>query len=341
MNTIPQLQMLSFFVCLTACFFSTDVLAQQSKTKTDIKTFTNPIGEGADPWVITAGKQFWYCGSGNGGIFVCASDSLPAILQKKKNMIFIPPVNCEYSHEIWAPELHYLKGKWYVYFAADSGNNVHHRMYVLEGGSDSTNPLNGNYRYKGKLAASIDNWAIDGTAFEYKKQLYFVWSGWPGKTNVTQCLYIAKMKNPYTIDGERVEISCPTEDWETIGNPTIKEGPEVLVKNKLVHIIYSASGSWTDDYCLGRITCSNGDLMNKDSWKKTGPVFSKTDDVFGPGHASFVQMPSKNTWWIVYHAARVKGSGWDRDIRIQSFTWDKDIPVFGKPVSTNVNIEAP
>jgi GH43 family beta-xylosidase len=291
--------------------------------------------------VITTGNKFWYCGSENGGIFVSSSDSLHTILKKTKITIFTPPAKCEYSHEIWAPELHYLQGRWYVYFAADSTDNKYHRMYVLEGGSDAANPLNGQYTFKGKLAAVTDHWAIDGTAFEYRDQLYFVWSGWPGTTNVTQCLYLAKMKNPYTIDGERVEISCPTELWETIGNPTINEGPEVLIQNNSIHIIYSASGSWTDDYCLGRLTCTNGDILNKNSWVKTGPVFSGTEDVFGPGHASFVNIASKNSWWIVYHAARLKGSGWDRDVRIQPFSWLDDVPIFGKPVSPKVKMAVP
>jgi GH43 family beta-xylosidase len=37
-----------------------------------------------------------------------------------------------YSKELWAPELHFIKGKWYMYFAADDGNNNNHRIYVLE-----------------------------------------------------------------------------------------------------------------------------------------------------------------------------------------------------------------
>lgn len=331
---------------LSICFHSSLVfdgflLAQPGSLKVVKQTFTNPIGVGADPWVIVAGNKFWYCGSGNGGIYICSSDSLHTILKKDKHMIFVPPAEGEYSKEIWAPELHYLQGKWYVYFAADSGKNEHHRMYVLEGGADATNPLNGKFVYKGKIASEPDNWAIDGTAFEYGGDLYFIWSGWPGKTNVTQCLYISKMINPYTLEKVRCQISSPTEDWELNGIPTINEGPEVIIKGNNVHIIYSASGSWTDDYCLGRLTCENGNFLDKCSWVKTGPVFSKSENVFGPGHASFVQVPGKNQWWIIYHAAKHKGAGWDRNVRIQPFRWENDVPVFGSPVSEGIPIETP
>ena len=71
--------------------------------------------------------------------------------------------------------------------------------------------------------------------------------------------------------------------------PHINEGPVALVKGKTVHIIYSASGSWSDYYCLGKLTFSGeGDILDKNNWKKSdAPVFSKTDKTFGPGHCSF------------------------------------------------------
>ena len=50
------------------------------------------------------------------------------------------------------------------------------------------------------------------------KQLYMIWSGWEGDENGQQNIYIAKMKNPWTIEGNRVQISSPTFDWETIGD---------------------------------------------------------------------------------------------------------------------------
>src|SRR4051812_36625803 len=37
-----------------------------------------------------------------------------------------PPATGPDSHEIWAPELHFLNSKWYIYFAADAGTNQTH-----------------------------------------------------------------------------------------------------------------------------------------------------------------------------------------------------------------------
>jgi hypothetical protein len=108
-------------------------------------------------------------------------------------------------------------------------------------------------------------------------------------------------------------------------------------------IIYSASGSWTDDYCLGILSTKMGsDLLNPSSWKKHDkPVFSKTDKVFGPGHSSFVKSVGKEDW-ILYHAAKMQGSGWNRNVRMQSFKWNADgTPNFGTPIAEDVQINVP
>ncbi len=61
----------------------------------------------------------------------------------------MPPPNTPYSAQLWAPELHFLRGKWYIYFAADSGQNETHRNWVLENGSPD--PLSGEWVFKGQL----------------------------------------------------------------------------------------------------------------------------------------------------------------------------------------------
>jgi GH43 family beta-xylosidase len=309
--------------------------------------FTNALpsidnGSYYDPWVINIGGFYYYCGSDGGRLWITKSTTLQNILQPAKTFIFTPPAGTMYSSNLWAPELHYLNGRWYVYFAADDGNNANHRMFVLEGGTNASDPLDGAYNFKTRLSATTDRWAIDGSPFVFNGQQYFVWSGWEGTTNVSQYLYIARMTNPYTISGERTEISRPDFAWEQVGSPTVNEGPTALISGNTVNIIYSASGSWTNDYCLGRITCTNGDLMTKTSWNKpNGPAFSKFGNVYGPGHASFVKSPDNIQWWIVYHAANTNGSGWDRRVMIQQFSWDGDIPYFGYPIEKGIPIPAP
>ena len=36
------------------------------------------------------------------------------------------------GRQLWAPELHQIGDRWYVYYTASDGQNENHRMYVLE-----------------------------------------------------------------------------------------------------------------------------------------------------------------------------------------------------------------
>jgi GH43 family beta-xylosidase len=304
-------------------------------------TFTNPVvASGADPWVVQwQGAYYLSQSRGGRGVWVIRSEKLHQLGSGQAVRVWTPPPTGLYSREIWAPELHRLHGKWWIYVAADDGQNANHRMHVLEG--HETDPQ-APFTYKGKIAAPTDRWAIDGTVLEMPDgKLYMVWSGWEEFENVAQHLYIAPMSNPWTISGERVRISSPEHQWELNGRPLINEGPQVLWNKDKLFIIFSASGSWTDDYCLGLLEWRGGDVLNPASWTKhPKALFSKTDAVFGPGHPSFVKSGEEH--WLVYHSAKHSGAGWNRRINMQSFRWaDDGLPCFGTPIAAGVPIRIP
>ena len=302
--------------------------------------FVNPIVKsGADPWVVLWRGEYVYCRVSDGGrIVVSRARRLQDIGAAEPRVVWEPPPGTPYSENVWAPELHRLGGRWYVYFAADDGHNASHRMYALESASDDPQS---RFEFRGKVADPSDRWAIDGTVLALEDgSLYFVWSGWEGFENVRQNLYVAPMRGPLEIGGERVCISTPEHAWERVGAPHVNEGPQVLRGRGRLFIIYSASGSWTDDYCLGQLAYRGGGVCRPESWvKKPTPVFSKTREVFGPGHACFVKSAEGDEDWIVYHAARHSGAGWDRDVRAQRFGWNADgSPDFGEPVPPGVPV---
>ncbi|HEY0455636.1 MAG TPA: family 43 glycosylhydrolase, partial [Verrucomicrobiae bacterium] len=177
-------------------------------------------------------------------------------------------------------------------------------------------------------------WAIDGTPLTLNDgRMFFIWSGWPGKRNGKQNLYIAPMKSPTEMAGPRVLIATPEQPWERVAMP-ICEGPQVLKNGKKVFIVYSASGSWTPDYCLGLLSNESGDVLNPAAWTKRGPVFQKTEHVWGLGHCSFVKSPCQREDWIIYHSKSRKEHGWeDRDVHAKRFSWTPDgYPDFGEPM---------
>lgn len=272
---------------------------------------------------------YYYCESRGGDrtIVIRKSRSIASISQDPGTVVWHTPESGPNSRSVWAPELHRINGRWYIYFAADNGRNVNHRMWVLEGGSD---PL-GTYRCCGQL--HTEGWAIDGTVLALDNgRLFFIWSGWPGPRNGRQNLYISPMLDPLTLAGPRRLLCVPNQHWERIGMP-ICEGPQVLMRNGSIFIVYSASASWTPDYCLGLLSYRGGDLLNSLSWQKHGPVFQQTEHVWGVGHCSFVKSPCQTEDWIIYHSKSLRANGWqDRDVHAKKFTWASNgLPDFGAP----------
>ena len=320
------------------------------------QTFTNPLlPSGADPWCIHKDGYYYYMNTTGHNLTVWKTDNIANLSNAEKKIVWTPPALGPYSKDIWAPEIHFLRGKWYIYFSADSGHNSSHRLFVLE--NASKDPLQGTWEMKGKLTTPGDKWSIDGSVFENNKQLYLIWSGWKGDVNGEQNIYLAKMKNPWTVEGKRVLVSAPTFDWETDGdlnNPndvshvSVNEGPEILKHANKLFLIYSASGCWTDTYSLGMLTANAGsDLMKASSWKKNHhPVFKQSPEnrVYAPGHNSFFKSPDGKEDWILYHANDKPGLGCGRfrSPRAQKFTWNKDgMPDFGIPVSEGISLKIP
>src|SRR5262245_61375470 len=104
-----------------------------------MRTFTNPIiGSGADPWVTVWEKKYDYCFTRNNRIVVTSAEAIPDLAKGDATTVWRAPEKGPYSKNVWAPELHHLGSRWYIYFAADDGENANHRMYVLE--SDGNDP---------------------------------------------------------------------------------------------------------------------------------------------------------------------------------------------------------
>ena len=244
------------------------------------------------------------------------------------------------SAHIWAPELHYIDGKWYIYYAAARADDIFdHRMYVLE--NEAANPLEGEWVEKGQVKTDWESFSLDATTFEHKGIRYYVWAQRDPNIVGNSNLYIAKMVSPWEIEGPQVLITKPEYDWETIGF-LVNEGAAVLKRNGKIFITYSASK--TDyNYCMGLLTAEeDSDLLDPASWKKTDqPVFQTSEEngQYGPGHNSFTVSEDGTQDILIYHARdykEIEGDPlWDhnRHTRAQVFTWNADgTPNFGVPV---------
>lgn len=315
------------------------------------KTFTNPIAPGADPWVVFHDGFYYWCSSENDdAVAVFRSERLTE--RGEKIVVWRAPIRGAYCSQIWAPELHRLDGRWYIYVAASNGRNESHRMIVLESVGDTPTS---EFRFKAELYTGDEiatgrrnRWAIDGTILEYAGQRYMLWSGWQDRHD-EQWLYIATMSNPWTITSNRVRL-CANDDFvwervdETISTRGLNEAPQVLVRNGRVFVVYSASASWKTTYKLGMLElATNGDPMNPRAWSKHAtPVMESTDTTWGVGHCGFTQSADGAEDWIVFHAKLDRKPNWNRAVHVQRFNWSADgLPVFGKPIRAGERLSLP
>lgn len=342
--------MIRFILAVLILFLTgQNIISQTESLAAGIsKFFSNPIFDGADPWLFQKDGYYYYCFSAGNGISISRSEFITKRGETKK--VWEAPVSGWNRSCVWAPELHFIDGRWYIYYAAgESGPPyIHQKTGVLQSASDD--PFS-RYSDMGMVYTGDDPdlksknvWAIDMTVFRHRGILYAVWSGWekPELTDKTsQHLYIAEMENPFTMKSPRVKISSPAEAWETGGPLDLQEGPEILRKGDNLFIIYSCRESWRVDYRLGMLKLRDPDRspLSASAWEKSGPVFSGP---FGTGHCSFVKSPDGREDWIIYHSKKSIKEGWQRDVRAQRFKWDsKGYPFFGKAVPVGTMLKRP
>ncbi|PAD79641.1 MULTISPECIES: glycoside hydrolase family 43 protein [Paenibacillus] len=307
----------------------------------------NPlIEQRADPWIYKHTDGYYY--------FTASVPEYDRIELRRsltiQGLAEAPAVTVWRKHEsgcmsanIWAPELHAVDGKWYIYFAAAHTSDTRdglfdHRMFVLENAAE--NPLEGNWLEKGQVKTKWESFSLDATTFEHRGVRYYVWAqkdpNIPGNSN----LYISRMENPWTLSGEQVCLSIPEYDWEKIGF-SVNEGAAVLKRNGRIFMTYSAS-STGEHYCMGMLTADeNSDLLDPSSWSKSPvPVFatSEVNRQYGPGHNSFTVSEDGSLDLLVYHARSYKEIEGDplydpnRHTRVQAISWNEDgTPNFGVP----------
>ncbi|CAL1519780.1 glycoside hydrolase family 43 protein [Chitinophaga sp. MM2321] len=309
-------------------------------------TFTNPLLPGGpDPWVIQQDGVYYYLHTTGHNITIRKTRAMSELDKAPAIVLWTPPAKGPDARDIWAPELHRLDGKWYLYYTAGSSDSIHpQHTFVLE--NTAADPTTGTWESKGQLKdPAADYFAIDGTILAYKDRHYFIWSGHNGK-DVVQRLYIAQLKNPWTLATARVEIAAPTYSWEKNG---INEGPEILKNAKNdIFLIFSASGCWSEDYALGIMQLKkNGDPLKAADWHKSPlPVLTAKPEngAYAPGHNGFFKSADGQEDWIIYHANSKAGQGCGglRNPRMQPFTWKADgSPDFGEPVKIGEQIRKP
>lgn len=310
----------------------------------DPLSWTNPIiPQRADPHVVLHSDGYYYLTATvpeYDRIELRRARTLGELSTAEAKVVWRKHDSGPMSYHIWAPEIHFIEGKWYIYFTASRADAIWEiRLYALE--NSSANPLEGAWTEKGQIKTEWESFSLDATTFEHRGVRYLVWTQRPREHKKTN-IYIAKMDTPLSIVPPQVELTAPEHPWEQVKH-WVNEAPAVLPKNGRLFLTYSASA--TDaNYCLGLLTADeDANLLDPKSWKKSSePVFKSSVETsqYGPGHNSFTTTPDGKTDILVYHARnyeKIAGDPLknpDRATRAQILRWKPDgSPDFGVPVA--------
>ncbi len=315
--------------------------------------FNTPfIEQRADPYVIKSedGKYYFTASvPAYDRIVLRCADSLKGLKNASEKTIWHRHESGPMSHHIWAPELHFLFGKWYIYFAGGEHENVWKiRPYVLE--CQGPDPMNDEWVEKGKIQRSdddiysFDSFSLDATVFENKGKYYYIWAekvaGGVGISN----LYIARMQSAYKLETAQVLLTTPDYDWERV-DIWVNEGPAVIKHDGKIYLTFSASATG-ECYCMGLMEVDeNADLLDPHEWKKRKkPVLcsDREKGFYGPGHNSFTEDEDGNPVCVFHARTYLEITGdplYDpnRHTMLMYVTWDdKGAPVldYGQMVRT-------
>lgn len=265
--------------------------------------------------------------------------SLQGLASAEETVLWHHPATGKLGGYIWAPELHYLDGCWYMYFAAgDAGAVYHIRTYALI--CDGADPMTGRWRVLGQVETPWDSFTLDSTVFTHRGVRYFCWAQQEPGVTTNSNIYLAPLATPLTIARTPVRLTVPTLPWEVAGYK-VNEAPAFLAHGNKVFLTYSAAA--TDArYCMGLLTAdADADLMQPETWHKSPePVFvtSAITGVYGPGHNAFTT-DEEGRDILVYHGRdyeKITGNPLrdpNRHTRIQRIYYRPDgTPDFGIPV---------
>lgn len=309
------------------------------------------LNEYNTPWIIRRADPY-VCRHTDGAYYFTATvpaydkiilrkaDTLSGLAGAEEKVIWNRHTAGAMGSHIWAPELHYLAGAWYIYFAAGDAEEVWRiRPYVLK--CEGQNPMTDAWIEMGQMQCadedefSFRSFSLDATVFESMGKYYFVWAEKVGVGKAISNLYIAELESPTKLKTVQVLLTTPDYDWERIGF-WVNEGPAVLKHDGKIFLTYSASATGAC-YAMGMLSTEEGaDLLDPAAWKKERYPVLATDEekgIYGPGHNSFVKTEDGRDI-CVYHARtyeKIEGDPLhdpNRHAMLMEVIWKDNRPVF-------------
>ncbi len=245
--------------------------------------------------------------------------------------------------DLWAPEVMYWRGCFYMYFAATvfakgHGDNSLRRIGVAR----AEHPL-GPFVPDPKPLIRHE-YAIDAHPFQDEdgslwlfynvRRAELSFNGLPSSANV-----VDRLVTPTQLAGDVTPVAVPSERWEGShdGSMYWNEGCWVLKRRGRYHQLYSGSHYRDGSYAIG---LSGSDAI-RGTWTKypRNPIFATGERITGPGHHSVILAPDGVTYYAVYHGYDSGRPG--RKVHLDPVRWCGDRPVIGTDPARGKPTETP
>lgn len=273
----------------------------------------------SDPCVYRWQDRFFLCGTGERSVSFRVSDTLEGLREAVPFDIYRLPDSDRIHANLWAPELHVIKGVPYVFTTVGEQSWATVRSHVLRCVGDPEKPKDWE---EPRLVLKPDGTeleeqgiTLDMTYFCVDEIHYVMWSDRKFMERTQERtvadsadIYIAQIDPdaPWQLVTEPVRILRPVYGWDRC-ETEVDEGPYLLRRGDDLFVTISGSSTGLADlYCLGLLHAKAGaDLLQPESWDWLPyPVLTKESvpGQFGPGHNNFVKDPDSGDDLLIYHA---------------------------------------
>lgn len=272
-----------------------------------VPIFSFPVmGERGDPMAIRYCGFYYYMASDDEGgqlsLKIRRANTIGGIASAEDKVILSAGDLPWNAACFWAPELHEIEGRLFLFFAVGCPHWYTVQSHVMElTGNDPSNPAHWSkpVRCQKKDGSNLieDGITLDMSVFMVKGDYYALWAqrfmGSDLNNIGSSDLYIARIdpEKPWRQISEAVLLRRPSYSWERAHSDVI-EGPFVLKSGEDIFVTYAAA-LIDHTYCVGLLRSREGrDPLDPRSWEASNyPVLHRMShpEQIGAGHNSFVK----------------------------------------------------
>ncbi|HEY8346474.1 MAG TPA: glycoside hydrolase family 43 protein [Symbiobacteriaceae bacterium] len=237
------------------------------------------------------------------------------------------------ARDYWAPEVIYLNGTFYLYYAVVAYGRDHHIRVAT-----SRNP-EGPYVDAGiDLTGARHPWAIDAHPFQDEDgslYLFYTVEFWDGD-RIGSGNVVDRLIDPFTLAGKPQVVTRPCAEWQEFMRARAEkggvdwytvEGAFVVRRNGRYYQMYSGGNYGRANYGIG-YAVANHPLGPWIPWVPRGEtepgrvLQTRSPLLFGPGHNSVAPGPDNVERYCCYHAWQPDRAG--RRMCLDRIEWHGD-----------------